>query len=484
MRIKKIYNNVFFSSFFFLSLLALGNAYGNTIENCKDVALNSDCEAAFSYSEYDGSLPLLGGITFENLSTGDFTHLSWDFGDGDYYSEMGNSTTHFYSQSGTYQVSLSVWDGVYQQCFSTSTLVVDVWISNDPCDQLDCVWPGDTNADGLANLEDVLNIGLEFGLTGPARDSVCGEWYGHPAEDWDYTTIDGVNLKHTDCNGDGIINLSDLPFTSNLSESYTQLENGVSVAESNGAPIKLQFNVDTVHLTDAFTKTELIATLKFGSGEVDIEDVYGVVLYLEYDEQYVDSSSQIDVDYYEDSFFGEPTEVITRAVNLPEEGQLDFAIARVNGEGISGEGRVATLSYIIEADIIDGRDEDEGQSFNVHVNVVKVVDKFGNELDISLSAEPASVFFVNNIVTSVVDPALSEQVKVFPNPVSDILNIDLGDLNGEVLELYDVLGKRVLHQELQSERVINLNVNMFEKGMYLMKIQTVEGIASKRVIVK
>lgn len=483
MSIKKVYNKVFFVSFLFLSILNLSNLNAGNFENANDATSDFTCEANFSYSDYDGPLPVVGGITFENLSSGTYSHLAWDFGDGNIVSNE-NVTTHIYEESGSYEVSLSIWDNYAQQCFSTSTTIVEVWISDDPCDQLDCVWPGDTNADGISNLEDILNIGLEFGMTGPPRDSVCGGWFGHPAEDWNYETSDGLNLKHADCNGDGEINLSDLPFTSNLSDSYTQLENGVAVAESNGAPIKLQFNVDTVHITNSFEPTKITAALMLGSSDVVMEDVYGVVLYLEFPGVYVDTTSQIEIDYDENSFFGGVGEVITRAVDLSDDGQIDFAIARTDGENVSGHGRIATLSYIIDADIIDGRDEDEGQSFNVHVKVVKVIDKFGNELDISLSAEPASVFFVNNIVTSVVDPALSEKVKVYPNPVSDVLNIDLGDLNGELLELYDVLGKQVLSQKLQSDRMIELSVNSFEKGMYLMKIQTEQGIVSKRIVVK
>ena len=476
METNKNTHKIFFTSFLFLSLLILGNVNGNNNSN-------SACQADFSYADYDGPLPILGAYTFENLSSGSYTHLIWDFGDGATVSAE-NEPMHIYEESGSYEVSLSVWDDYSQQCFSMITKTVEVWISDDPCDQLDCVWPGDTNGNGLANLEDILNIGLEFGETGFPRDSLCGGWFPHTATDWGEFTVDGVDLKHVDCNGDGIINLSDLPYTSNIAESYTRLENGVSVVESDGAPIKLQFTVDTVRLTDAFKPTEIFAGLSLGSPDVPLEDVYGVVLYLEFQGQYIDSTKKISFDYDDDSFLGGVGEVLPRAVDLSDQGQFDIAIARINGENTSGHGRIGAVKFIIEADIIDGRDEEEGESFDVKLHVVKVIDKFGNELDISLTAEPASVFFVNNIVTNVFDPALSEKVKVYPNPVSEVLNIEMGDLNGQNLALYDVLGKQVLYQELQSDNVINLNINRFKKGIYLMKIQSEQGLVSKRVVVK
>ncbi len=487
MRITKSKLKVSFSSILIFSLLLFSqlNANTNSHENGAADRLNTACEADFIHSEYDGSMPVLGGVVFENISEGAYTETTWDFGDGnDYYTIAENTVTHFYSQSGIYQVNLSVWNATAQDCFSTITKTIEVWIPDDPCEILDCVWPGDTNADGVSNMEDVLNIGLEFGAVGPARDSICGGWYGHLAEDWDDNTVEGVNLKHGDCNGDGIIDLSDLPYTSNIDESYTQLEGGIGYADSDGPDIKLQFNVDTVHLTNALDATPISAALMLGSSSVPMEDVYGVVLYMEFTGEYLDSNSQINVDYDENSFFGGYGEVIPRAVDLTDQGQLDFAITRKNGENASGYGRIASVNFIIDADIIDGRAEDEGQSFDVALNVLKVINKDGDELDINLSAEPASVFFVNNIVTSVVDPALSEKVKVYPNPVSDDLNIDLGDLEGQTLELYDVLGKQVSYRELQSEKLIDLKVDQFEEGIYMLKIQTDQGIVSKRVVVK
>lgn len=486
MPIEKKLHKVFFKVLFVISLLLFGqiNASSTSFDNSKGSASNTDCEAAFSYGNYDGPLPVLGGITFENLSTGPYTDLTWDFGDGSYYSLVENKVTHFYSQSGSYEVSLTVYNSNTQECFSTSTSIVEVWISDDPCEQLDCVWPGDTNADGMANVEDILNIGLEYGTSGPPRDTVCGGWFGHPATDWEVFTTNGVDLKHGDCNGDGTIDLSDLPFTSNVSESYTPLVNGVSVAQSDAPAILLQFTTDTIHLTNSIDATKITAGIILGSSNVPIQDIYGVVLYLNYPGQYVDSSTQISVDYDENSFFGGTGEVIHRTVDLSGQGQMDFAITRKNGTDTSGFGRIAEVSFIIDADIIDGREEHEGQSFPVTIKVVKVIDQLGNDLEISLPAEPASVFFVNNIITKVVDPELSEKVKVYPNPVADVLNIDLGELNGQILELFNVLGKRIIHRQLDFGNTIDLNVSTLEKGIYLLKIQTDQGLVSKRVVVE
>ena len=96
--------------------------------------------------------------------------MSWDFGDGNVDAQSSETITHFYEESGNYQVKLSVWNDSPQNCFSEFTQLVDVYISDDPCGQLDCVWPGDTNKDGMATLEDFINIGVGYGMTGAPRD--------------------------------------------------------------------------------------------------------------------------------------------------------------------------------------------------------------------------------------------------------------------------------------------------------------------------
>ncbi len=484
MNIQKSLHKIFPTSIIILALLQFhSNIAGATsLADHKNDHFSTDCEAIFSYETYDGPMPVQGGFTFENLSTGPFTDLSWDFGDGSYSSATENKVTHFYSQSGSYDVSLTVWNSNTQECFSTVSTVVDVSISDDPCEQLDCVWPGDTDKDGRANLADILNIGLYYGSTGPERDSVCGGWFGHTATDWEEYTIDGMDLKHADCNGDGEISLMDIPLTSNVNGPYTRLENGYSIAESDAPHVKLQFNVDTVRITNSFEPKTISAGLMLGSSSIPLEDVYGVVLYLSFPGQYIDSSTQVEVDYDQNSFFGSNGEVIHRSVDLFQQGQLDFAITRIDGENKTGYGRIATVSFIIIADIIDGREEDEGQPFTVFVNIVKVVDKFGNELEVSLPAEPATVFFVNNITTSVNDPALAAKVKTFPNPVTDVLQIDLGDLNSQTIEVFDMLGKRHIYRESVISGTTELSLNSLGKGVYVLKIQTDQGLVTRKIV--
>lgn len=61
-------------------------------------------KAEFSASPTSGIAPLQ--VTFNNLSTGDWTSASWDFGDGGTSTE--NNPAHIYTTAGTFTVSLTV----------------------------------------------------------------------------------------------------------------------------------------------------------------------------------------------------------------------------------------------------------------------------------------------------------------------------------------------------------------------------------------
>jgi len=87
-------------------------------------------------------------------------------------------------------------------------------------------------------------------------------------------------------------------------------------------------------------------------------------------------------------------------------------------------------------------------------------------------------------VTTVVDnlDAASfdfNQIKIFPNPVNDQLNIELpNNLNLNSMELLNIQGKRVKTFENQSE----LDVSDVQKGVYILRLETDQGTFNQKLI--
>ena len=75
-------------------------------------------------------------------------------------------------------------------------------------------------------------------------------------------------------------------------------------------------------------------------------------------------------------------------------------------------------------------------------------------------------------------------ILVYPNPVSNILTIDLGDLNGlnTTIKLYDSSSKLVFEKQVTSTLMID--VSGFAKGMYSLELATDEQVLRSQVLVK
>ncbi len=443
----------------------------------------AQCEADFSYADYAGPLPQVGGITFTNLSSGDFTYTSWNFGDGNVITEAGSVIDHFYDEGGYYNVTLSVWSDDISTCFAEYTTQIFVMITDDPCDQLDCVWPGDANGDTRADLQDLLNIGLGFEQEGPAREDASNEWYGQPAEDWIQETADGVNYKHLDCNGDGVINQWDIIA---VNHNYVQMENGTTITESGGAPLYLEFDVDTIYINDITSETvEINAGLMFGRSDYQLDNVHGLAFYLTFDHAFIVEDTMVAMDYNETSFFGDPNQSLYYAID-GQDGQVDAAVTRKNSSGAAGYGRLANFSFIIDSDIIDGRVTPDGSPtvlFEVDLSVVGVIDDEGNEVDVSLSEESAQVVFIKSPTTRVNDPELNAQIEMFPNPAKESVQVDLGSLDVQELEVVNLLGQSLYRTQTINPQM-ELDLRAYEAGIYFLQFRTEQGTAIKRLVVE
>ncbi len=109
------------------------------------------------------------------------------------------------------------------------------------------------------------------------------------------------------------------------------------------------------------------------------------------------------------------------------------------------------------------------------------------ELTSGISSPPLMASFVNG-KNSLLNSEQSENgntaVRVYPNPVKDRLQVDLGKYkNGTDIELFNLYGKRLFHQKVTGSNA-ELNVSQLATGLYLIKIRAENMIVSTIKIVK
>ncbi len=92
------------------------------------------------------------------------------------------------------------------------------------------------------------------------------------------------------------------------------------------------------------------------------------------------------------------------------------------------------------------------------------------------------------LVTGLEDlPDFSDQVKVFPNPATTILTVDVSVFNGKPvnMELIGLSGYQLQHKEKQStQSEIMVDISQMPKGMYLLLLSSGTESARKKVIIK
>ncbi len=439
-----------------------------------------NCQAAFETQMADNSATSVGTITVHNASQGDYDQLSWDFGDGNFSSSINNSIEHSYANSGIYTVSLTIWSD-NGNCQSSTSKVISIVVSNDVCDLSDCVWPGDANKDGKADSYDMMHIGFGFGATGPVRDGDPEEWYGQVGSDWNLETPDGINYKHLDTNGDGVIDQFDMV---PMIDHYTPMEETFNYTEADGPRVRLDFDIDTFVVNQSTGDHAYIsAALMIGDSDNPITDLHGLSLFLDYDTTLTEASAGIDLVYNANSFFGGMDEVLPYGKNIADTRQIDIGLTKINNTGSTGFGRVATLDFIIIVDIIDGRSEKEVE-FPIAINGVKAVDADGNIINLSIDQEDANVVFINELSTKVEENPLNKKINLYPNPVKEgMITIDVQDLEASSVQFYNTLGQLVKVSQINNNRS-SISVAELPAGLYQLEIQTAEGVANKKLIVE
>jgi hypothetical protein len=99
-----------------------------------------------------------------------------------------------------------------------------------------------------------------------------------------------------------------------------------------------------------------------------------------------------------------------------------------------------------------------------------------------LVGEPAVSDFMF-IIGVGIDDDFASQVKVYPNPVADVLTIDnCSDV--QTITLIDLSGKILMSKTNMGENNVKIDMNAYQKGMYILKLTGENGAARIESIVK
>lgn len=429
------------------------------------------CDANFGAT----STPISLEAQFINLSSGNYTTASWDFGDGWIVSDNAPIVSHSYTAAGTYYVCVTIADAT-SNCNSTycHSIYVDATsVVDSVCHTTDCVFPGDANADNVVNAYDVLPIALNYATFGTPRPNASSSFYGQYAADWQQTTPSGVDLKHADCNGDGFIDFQDMTA---IQQHFSFEHDGFLAKTADGVPLYVVFD-PVVYPTTPNDPLVLSAGIYLGTATETIKNINGLAFLLEYDEQIVEPNS-VNVQFHNQSIIAQSNTPLEMAIDDSNNGLVALAYARADRENAHGFSKLATVSFTISDIILNS-----ASTISVGLNPAAIVamDSLGNPVNIS---GIESNILLNTTATDQQfnDPS---RIRVYPNPAEQYINIDLDDFKGEQITIHNMYGQKV--REVQVEQGIRqkmLSVNQLTTGLYTITIRTEEGVISRQIFIK
>lgn len=301
--------------------------YGNTCEQTYTITLDyqfKECDNMYSYTitapdsaQCNGSFVLNDLVDHGIYNLGN-TEIAFDgmyLGDG----SSVNAT----------DLCLETWYYFFVFDFNIGYFIQDSIYITTP--DFTNVYPGDVNADGVADNKDLLALGIALNESGYSRVDNTITWDPKPAQNWMQTFDDSTNFAHADCNGDGIVKAADtVAILTNYGMQHSR--NGLTVFNAQ-QPV-LYINLPDTVVAGATLDIPVV----FGDVSVPADSVYGLAFTLIYDSVLVDPSSVVFV--ADTSWMGIPDDNLLHISKIFTEGFADAGYTRNDHVSQSGFGAV------------------------------------------------------------------------------------------------------------------------------------------------
>lgn len=335
----------------------------------------------------------------------------------------------------------------------------------------DSVWPGDADHNGIADNNDLLPIGVAYGLGGPVRTSASIVWQAEACLDWGLQLLSGANAKHVDCNGNGTINADDtLAIVQNFGLTHAKKEDQPAAWRAGTPGISIVLSKDTVKAGDT-----LIASIQLGDASLPVSNIYGLAFTYNYDVLVVDTSKTTIT--YPSSWLASTPERITISKDFKTTGQIKTAVTRINHINRSGFGEVAKVSMIITTDNINGKNFAYYTKTNF-ISAVTAIDSAGHPIDLNAGVDSSFVEFTPTGMRTIDN----FQAAIYPNPASGKLFIKSDEALLEHVTLRNLLGETIV-SEVATASNKTIDVSGLSNGVYILHLETNKGELYRRVVI-
>lgn len=372
----------------------------------------------------------------------------------------------------TYCVLSNSGNCAYEKSIKVEVNILDIVSTNQQAACFnDCVWPGDTNLDGVVDMADLLPIGLAMGELGtPRSETDFSTWYGQQGNDWNTDMNGEVNLKHIDTDGDSIVTALD---TSAIAEFYGYTH-GLTSAE-------VPFSKNTIILDgDIFVSPGDMVEMDIVLG-VDGNpalDVYGFTFPFEYS-PLIFQPETVEIDFSGNSWLSYNSPSLYMTQNN-EAGRIDAGYTRTSGISASGFGKIGKLRLVVVEDINGFRPGAEEMIVDLGGGTALGSNSAGQNF--SMNIQSTQIHIVPRSAEEIANtPLTADLLKTWPNPTQNLLNVHLnGGQEFERVMIYNITGQVAYDSGNTLARRTQIDVGRLQNGMYVLSVVTPTGVINKK----
>ena len=322
-----------------------------------------------------------------------------------------------------------------------------------PCFDGDCIWPGDINHNGIADHYDLLYWGVMQDQSGSARKGLTS-WRGHYGEDWSQSTVHGVNFKHGDADGNGLINFDDL-------ERNTKhfLFTHDHYVPDNQYPVgpEILLTSDPINASGGISRFSITTN-------VDLDQIHGLAYELEFD------TSLFEMHSMNMTWPGDSNSVMYWESGNKYFSNNSFLVKQQKFAAVNADHKESFIpkNSVLQKSLLNHAFSlkpgltlyDIPPTTTFRLRNLIAIDSEGNNLHIG-----ANHLTLNSpLVTGATDYE-KIQVNIYPNPAFDYIIIE--GYSNAICELVNIQGQLVEKIILRSNKI---DLSAFPSGLYLLRL--------------
>ena len=254
------------------------------------------------------------------------------------------------------------------------------------------VWPGDVNHDGNVNNQDdaLLFLYFDYNNNNIAREEQGITWQAYACPDWGFQVTGAYNndIKHFDCNGDGLINTADKnAIIINWGSMHTEANNNISgIYPLGDFPSN---NKIYLQPTGDVSNGLLIMDIILEHTEGTNLELYGGFFTIQYPTPTVTEANVV----FASSWLGFPNSNLNMDYkDFPAQQKVEIGFSRTNGTNATGSGIIGQVAFTINEHLRSDASEQvldfEAINIGAHNNV-------GAPIAISNQYQPVNIGMVN-----------------------------------------------------------------------------------------